>query len=186
MTVTCCAVVLGDAKANARNVNVPEICMAVTVPDGRRVCLSLSPTWGYIHGVEFDTDPSRDCAKNKPAIGERMMGIWQNANPGDDTARSYIKSECEGAKIRWVKDRHAGLADMPSGFCVVSRYKHVLRANMVGYAGTSYLRADHPAVFYTAWMVSPRAHFRRDFRAFLAFTSSARITDHRCLARLSE
>ena len=98
MTVTCCAVVLSDAKANARNVNVPEICMAVTVPDGHRACLSLSPTWGYIHGVEFDTDPSRDCAKNRPAIGERMIGIWRNANPGDDTARSYIKSECEGAK----------------------------------------------------------------------------------------
>lgn len=184
MLATGCATLLSEA-VDARVVHVPAICMRVTIPDGRRACLSLSRTWGYIHGVEFDIDADRNCAKDGAKDNPSMMGVWQDANTGEDTAGDYMRTECKGSKISWINSHGSRLAGMRSGFCVLPEDHQSVRVNMVGYAGIWEGKVSQPAIFYRIWMVTPRTRLRRDLPAFNAFVRSAKITDRRCLAALS-
>jgi hypothetical protein len=186
MAAACGATLFSSSATSARTIHVPEICMRVTAPDHRAVCLSRSPTWGYIHGIEFDIDPNRNCKRGTQGSTPGRIGIWQDANPGDDTADDYVATSCGHSKVTRIRDERDRLAGMRSSFCSIPEGRGGIRVHLIGYAGRWEGHAQQPAIFYRAWMVTQRARLRQDMSFFKAFARSARIESGRCLADLSD
>jgi hypothetical protein len=180
MWATCGLMILSDAQASARVIHIPEICIRVTVPNGRPVCPDLSLTFHYVHGLYFDKNG--DCKADNPKINR--IGIWQEANTGDESLKDYVKTACHNRRATPVR-RDLRLSGMRSFLCIYPEDHHDLRVNLMGYAGVWDKKPSQPAIFYRAWMVTPRGRLRRDMSAFETFVRSAKIEDGRCLAYLS-
>jgi len=179
---TCSVMILSDTQANARIVHIPEICMRVTVPDNRSICPDLSPTFHYVHGLYFELDARRDCKADGPKINR--IGVWEDANSGDETLKDYIKIECGHSRMP-IKRNGLRLSGMRSISCIYPDRPFGLRVNLVGYAGSWDKKPDQPAIFYKVWMITQRDRLRRDMVTFETFVREAKIEDGRCRAELS-
>lgn len=183
MWAACSVTALANMAADARVVHMPEICMRVTVPNGRHICPDLSLTWGFLHGIVFDIDPNRRCGKDRAPINR--IGIWFDANMGDETIRDYMKIACKNSKITAITQSGLRLSGMRSTSCIFHQSRRDLRVNLVGYAGIWDGKASQPAVFYRAWMITQPRRLHRDMTVFKAFVRSAKIEGDSCLSYLS-
>lgn len=181
MWATCGLMAVGDTLASARVIHIPAICARVAVPKGRPVCLDTSLTFHYVRGLYFDKNG--DCKADNPKINR--IGIWQEANTGDETLKDYMEIACHNRRTTPVR-RDLRLSGMRSFFCIYPEDHHNLRVNLVGYAGIWDKKPSQPAIFYRAWMVTPRGRLRHDMSAFETFVRSAKIEDASCLADLSD
>ena len=177
-------IALTSMQTDARVVHIPEICMRVTVPNGRTVCSASSPTWHATHGISFDIDALRNCKAEGPKINR--IGIWQDANSGDDSLKDYTEAECgKTSRAKSMKRNGLLVSGMPSFFCMRPDDRYGLRVNLVGYAGVWDGKPSQPAIFYKIWMVTQRDRLHHDMAVFEKFVRSARVEDSRCLAELT-